>query len=89
MLPNDEFNVNSRYARQDLRSDTRKIPNLRHCHSNNRLDAGADAHRVHCCHSTRCSLHVIAESDVYVSTTRSICRRFSTDLATLTSVNAM
>jgi hypothetical protein len=46
MLPNDEFNVNSRYAWQDLRSGTRKIPNLRHCHSNNRLDAYADAHRV-------------------------------------------
>ena len=44
MLPNGEFNVNSRYAWQDLRSGTRKIPNLRHCHCNNRLDAGADAH---------------------------------------------
>ena len=54
MLPNGEFNVNSRYAAQDLRADTRQIPYLRHCHRNNRLDAGGDAHRVHWRHSARC-----------------------------------
>ena len=52
MLSNDEFNVNSRYAAQDLRADTRQIPNLRHCHRNNRLDADADALRMHRSHST-------------------------------------
>ena len=62
MLPNDEFNVNSCYARQDLRRDTRKVHYLRHFHRNNRLYAGPDAHRVYCCHSSRCSLHVIANS---------------------------
>ena len=46
MLPNDEFNVNSCYARQDLRRDTRKVHYLRHFHRNNRLDADPDAHRV-------------------------------------------
>lgn len=54
MLPNGEVNVNSRYAAQDLRRDTRQTPNLRHCHRSNRLDAGVDAHRAHWRHTARC-----------------------------------
>ena len=45
MLPNGEFNGNSRYAQQSLQRETPRIPNLPHCRPTNSRDAGVGAHR--------------------------------------------
>jgi hypothetical protein len=84
MLPNGEFNVNSRYARLDLRRDTPQILNLPI------LIAIIDPTQVWMpIEPTAVTRSLRLIRALTSSSTKQISQNFSIGLAPLTSVNAM